>query len=326
MTTTGREPLSAARPTVSVIIPAHDAEEYLGATIESALAERYPAVEVVVVNDGSTDATGDVARCFDDRIVLVEQANAGPAAARNAGLRIASGDFAALLDADDLWMPERLDRCVEILERRPEIGMVTTDAYLIEADVKTTKRCYGDRRRYPFPAREDDQLHEIARRNFLFVGVVFRRALVDRCGGFDERIWGAEDYDLWARFLLTGTRAAFVDEPLGWYRRRPDSVSASPRQWAEHLFVLEKHLPELWRHGARGRARDAYEIAEGLAAKGDRRRAAVFFRHAVGGEDASIATRVKLAGGALRNLARRASSTDGLRGVTPEPARQAHGG
>jgi glycosyltransferase involved in cell wall biosynthesis len=293
---------SPARDLVSVIIPAHNAADYLADTIASALDQTYAPIEVVVVNDGSTDATATVAQGFGDRIVYVEQANAGPAAARNAALEVATGQLVALLDADDLWKPERVERCVAILERRPEIGMVTTDAFLIENDVPTTKRSYIDRRKYPFPAREDGQLDEIARRNFLFVGVVFRRVLVDRCGGFDERIWGAEDYDLWARFLLTDTRAAFINEPLGYYRRRTGSVSASPRQWGEHLFVLEKHLPELWRRGARGRARDAYEIAQNLAARGDRRGAARFFAHAVVGEEASPAMRVKLAGGAIRQL------------------------
>lgn len=290
------------RPLVSVIIPAHDAGEYLHETISSALAQSYTPLEVVVVNDGSTDDTAGVARAFGDRIVYADRENGGPAAARNTALGLATGSMIALLDADDRWQPNRIERCVEILEHRPEIGMVTTDAFLIEDDVPTTKRAYVDRRRYPFPAREEDQLDEIARRNFLFVGVVFRSELIDRCGGFDERIWGAEDYDLWTRFLLTDTRAAFINEPLGWYRRRTGSVSASPQQWGEHLFVLEKHLPELWRRGARGRARDAYDIAELLAARGDRRQAAQFFRRAVVGEEASPTQRMKLAGGAIRNL------------------------
>ncbi len=290
------------RSLVSVIIPAYNAGAYLADTINSALAQTYAPLQVVVVNDGSTDDTAAVARGFGDRIVYLDRENGGPAAARNTALGAAKGELIALLDADDRWQPDRIERCAEILARRPEIGMVTTDAYLIEDDIPTTKRAYVDRRRYPFPAREDDQLDEIARRNFLFVGVVFRSELVDRCGGFDERIWGAEDYDLWARFLLEGTRAAFINEPLGWYRRRSGSVSASPQQWAEHLFVLEKHLPELWRRGARGRARDSYDIAQQLAARGARRRAATFFSRPVIGEEASTTLRLKLAGGAIRNL------------------------
>jgi glycosyltransferase involved in cell wall biosynthesis len=301
-----REGAAAAAPLVSVVIPAYNAASVLADTISSALDQTYAPLEVVVVNDGSTDDTAAVARSFGDRITYVEQANAGPAAARNAALRVARGELLALLDADDLWMPTRVARCVEILDARPEIGMVTTDAYLIEDGVKTEKRTYGDRRKYPFPAHESDQIAEIARRNFLFVGVVFRRALVDECGDLDERIWGAEDYDLWTRFLISGSRAAFVNEPLGWYRRQEGSVSSGPRQWGEHRFVLEKHLPALWELGARGRARDMYEIGVKLAAQGDRKQARAFFRHALRGEDASPRDRVRYALGAPLHLARAA--------------------
>jgi hypothetical protein len=111
--------------------------------------------------------------------------------------------------------------------------------------------------------------------------VVFRRELVERCGDFDESMRRAEDYELWTRFLLSGSRAAFVPDPLGYYRLRADSLSASKDQWSAHLSVLERHLPELWAHGARGRARDVFEIAEQLAARGDRRQAVRFFRQAV---------------------------------------------
>jgi glycosyltransferase involved in cell wall biosynthesis len=316
-------------PLVSVVIPVPNAAEFLLGTIESALAQTYAPVEVVVVDDGSTDDSGAVAASLGARVTLVEQANRGPAAARNSALRVARGELVAFLDADDLWAPTRLERCVEILQERPEIGMVTTDAYLIENGRKTEKRSYGDRRAFPFPAREDDQIAEIARRNFLFVGVVFRRTLLDACGELDERIWGAEDFDLWTRFLLTGSRAAFVNEPLGWYRVRDDSVSASSRQWGEHLFVLEKHLPALWELGARGRARDLYEIGEKLAAQGDRRRATTFFRRSVFGEDASPVQRMRLAAGGVAHLARGARhrdvARDERRGFDPATVRHPSG-
>jgi glycosyltransferase involved in cell wall biosynthesis len=296
-------PEDPSRPLVSVLIPAYNVECYLAAALDSALAQTYENVEIVVVNDGSTDRTADVVAPYRDRIVYVEQENRGLAGARNSAIRAASGSVFALLDADDLWMPERLSRIVPILAARPEIGMVTSDAYIIEETVTTQKRCYGDRRRYPFPAHEDEQLNEIARRNFLFISVVFRRALVEQCGSFDETMRRAEDYDLWTRFLLSGSRAAFVPDPLGYYRLRADSLSASKEQWGAHLSVLERHLPALWDHGARGRARDVFEIGEQLAARGDRRQAIRFFRQAVTGEDISLTTRARFTGSALRTLA-----------------------
>jgi glycosyltransferase involved in cell wall biosynthesis len=290
------------RPLVSVLIPAYDVEEFVAAAIESALAQTYPHVEVVVVNDGSTDGTADAIAPFRERIVYVDQPNRGLAGARNAAIAAASGSVLALLDADDLWLPDRLEHCVTLLEQRPELGLVTSDAFLIEEGVKTERRCYGDRRIYPFPGPGEDQLDIISKRNFLFVSVVFRRNLVDEFGGFDESMARAEDYELWTRLLLAGARVGYVPDPLGYYRRRPGSLSASPDQWDAHLDVLERHLPELWRHGAWGRPRDLFEIGQRLAARGNRRGAVRFFSHACRAPGVPLRDRVKYAGGALRRL------------------------
>ncbi len=298
-------PISAPdRPLVSVVIPAYNVEEFVASAIESALAQTYPRVEVVVVNDGSTDGTAAAIAPFHDRIVLVDQANRGLAGARNVAIAQASGTVLALLDADDLWLPDRLERCVTLLEQQPEIELVTSDAFLIEDGMRTEKRCYGDRRRYPFPDPGANQLDVISQRNFLFVSVVFQRALLERCGNFDETLPRAEDYELWTRFLLSGARAGYVSEPLGYYRRRADSLSASPDQWDAHLIVLERHLPELWRHGATGRPRDMFEIGQRLAARGDLRGAATFFSRACRAPGVPVETRLRYAGGALRRLVR----------------------
>ncbi len=294
----------AARPLVSVLIPAYDVEEYVAAAIESALDQTYPHVEVVVVNDGSTDGTAAAIAPYRDRITYVDQANRGLAGARNEAIRASSGSLLALLDADDLWLPDRLEHCVTVLEQEPDVGLVTSDAFLIEDGVRTERHCYGDRRVYPFPGPDDDQLEIIALRNFLFVSVVFRRELVDRFGGFDESLARAEDYELWTRLLLTGTRAAYVPAALGYYRRRSDSLSASPEQWDAHLTVLERHLPALWERGAVGRPRDLFEIGQRLAARGDRRAAVPFFSRAMTAPGVPLGTRVRYGGGAARRLAR----------------------
>ncbi len=313
-----------ARPLVSVIIPAYNVADYVGAAIESALAQTYPRVEVVVVDDGSTDATAAAIEPYRSRIVFVQQENAGLGAARNSAMRAASGDLFALLDADDLWLPERLERLVPVLEARPEVGMVTSDSFVMDDFEPTERRSYPDRRRRPFPAREADQIPEIARFNFLFVCVVFRRSLTERCGMFAEgprrggpdaapvggppSVEGAEDYDLWTRFLISGARAAFVDEPLGYYRVRPGSLSQARKAQARaHLAVLERHLPALWRQGARGYARDAYAIGASLAARGDRRAAAQFLYHAVRGEEPRE-SRLRLALSCVRSLVRPATT------------------
>lgn len=307
--TTG--PSRTPRPLVSVVIPAYNAEGYLAATIESVLAQTYRPLEVLVIDDGSSDGTVALARSFGDPVRVIEQENKGPAGARNTGFAEARGDIIALLDADDLWMPERLAACVDLLQSDPTLGFVTTDAYLIEEDTPTERRYYGDYQRFPFPAR-GSQLDEIAKRNFVFVSVVFDRRLFELVGArLDERLWGTEDYDLWTRFLLAGAEAGLVPEPLAWYRVRADSVSrARSRQWRAHLTVLERHLPSLWLRGAHGRPQDAYDIGIELARRGDRRVALWFITHAVRDPGGRALQRVRYAvgGGWAVLVGRRAAS------------------
>jgi len=289
------------RPLVSVVIAAYDIAEYLPDAIDSALAQTYPNVEVVVVNDGSTDDTAAILERYGDRIVTVTQENRGLASARNSGIRAARGELIGLLDGDDLWLPERLTKLVPVLEARPDLGMVTSDSFMMDETVATTRHLYREQRKRPFPESEDLQIAEIACYNFMFVSVVFRRELVDRFGMFTDGMRRAEDYELWTRYLIGGTRAGFVDEPLGYYRIRAGSLSRTGEQAAAHQAVLQQYLPQLWKLGARGNARDSYEIGTRLAAAGDRRAALPFFVHSLTGEGARV-SRLKYAASSLRRL------------------------
>ena len=107
------------RPRVSVVIPAFNAESYLGAAISSVLTQNYPEVETIVVDDGSSDATEDIARGYGPRIRYHRQSNSGCAAARNAGIQIATGDYIALCDADDMLLPHHVERAMEVIEASP---------------------------------------------------------------------------------------------------------------------------------------------------------------------------------------------------------------
>jgi glycosyltransferase involved in cell wall biosynthesis len=262
----------------SVIIPAYNVAEYLAAAIESALVQTYRPLEIVVVDDGATDATAEIAQRYADEpgVVLIHQANRGLAGARNRGVAESHGGFVALLDGDDVWKPQRVARCIAELDAHPELGWVTTDWYLLEGDAPTERRWYDDVLHMDFPAASE-QLRAIALGNFCAIGSVVRRELFTRHGVFDERLRRAEDYELWIRFLLGGERAGFVDEPLGWYRLRPDSLSAdNKKQWEAHLNVLERHAPTLAARGAPARSVDVYAIARRCAERGDRAGAARF--------------------------------------------------
>lgn len=227
-------------PRCSVLVPAFNAEAYVAQAVGSALSQTYGNLEVVVVNDGSTDRTAKVLEPLMDRIVYIEQENRGTAAARNAALRSSTGDFLALLDADDYWMPTRLERLVSFLKDHPEFGFVTSDAYVATSDRVLSQTVYGllgKRRSF----REESQAYWITQYNFVAMMAVIRRELFQRHGPFDETLRRSEDWDLWIRFILGGERVGFVAEPLGYYRFHEEAKTAD---WAsgieKKVEVLEK--------------------------------------------------------------------------------------
>lgn len=282
-------------PRLSVIIPAYNAAEFLPATIDSALAQTHPNVEVVVVDDGSTDGTRAVLDAYGDRIVGVTQANGGPAAARNHALRLATGDYVGLLDADDLWAPTRAERCIALLEADPTLTGALTDSWIFDDDpAAATQRWFVDRRPEPFPDRSE-QLAASARGNFLTASVIVRSEVVDRLGGFDPAIFGAEDYDLWCRILLAGGSFALVDEPLSWYRVVAGSVSSNrSRQWRVHLQVFDKHLEAWVARGCRPARLEASSVGRVREGRGDRIGAYRAYRAAA--RDATGSVRARLLG------------------------------
>ena len=171
----------------------------------------------------------------------------------------------------------------EYLQAQPEVGIVTTDAWILADDTLTTRRYYADHLGSAFPAA-GDQLRTVAAHNFVFVGAVVRREVFDRIGTLDESLRRAEDYDLWCRALLAGERIGLVDEPLAQYRVRPDSLSANREaQWDAHLTVLAKHIEALASQGVFVEPTAAYDLAHRAAAAGERRIAARRYRIAAKG-------------------------------------------
>ena len=208
-------------PSFSVVIAAYQAAGTVGEAVSSALGQTRPPLEVVVCDDGSTDDLTGALAPFGDAVTLIRQANGGEASAKNAAARAASGDFVVILDADDTFMPERLERLAELAARRPELDVLTTDAWL-EVDGRRMRRCYGP----GWTFAEDDQRHEILRRNFVFGLAAVRRSRLLELGGFDEALRRTTDWDLWIRMLLRGSAVGAVLEPLATYRVHRASLSA----------------------------------------------------------------------------------------------------
>jgi glycosyltransferase involved in cell wall biosynthesis len=199
-------------PTFSVVIAAYQAAATIGEAVESALAQSYSPSEIIVSDDGSTDALERALESYADRIVLLRNEHRGPSAARNAAVQRASGDFIAILDADDVFEPERLAALAELATEHPELDIVATDAVL-ERDGADVGRFYRDD--FTFP--HERQRREILRRCFLCAPAVRRERLL-AVGGFDDSFTRAEDWDCWLRAILDGARAGLVARPLLRYR------------------------------------------------------------------------------------------------------------
>ena len=231
-------------PAVSVIMPAYNVEPYIGMAMGSALAQTFTDLELIVVDDGSTDGTAaivaELARC-DDRVRLIRQSNRGLAGARNTALRAGRGDFFALLDSDDLWHREFLSEQLAILNARPEVDIVTGNAW-----------CLGGGRNgrlarpYPDARPQPDLAVIIGDERAVFIMSVFRRRVYETVGLFDESLRTNEDYEFWLRAAIAGLRFSRNDRPLGHYRLRTDSLSASDLRMVRGIRnVYKKVRPSL---------------------------------------------------------------------------------
>jgi GT2 family glycosyltransferase len=220
-------------PTFSVVIAAYRAVETIAEAVESALGQSLPPHEVIVCDDGPDDELVSALRRFGNRIVLIRQRNAGAAAAKNAAARSASGDFVASLDADDVFLPERLAALSELASARPDLDILCTDLYF-EVDGRAAGRFYEHN---DFPI--DDQRIGILRSCFPGGNPAVRRSRFIEIGGFDESFRAAEDWDCWLRLILTGSRAGLVEAPLLRYRIHGDAITA---RRAESLAARERML------------------------------------------------------------------------------------
>ncbi|HZT44223.1 MAG TPA: glycosyltransferase [Chthonomonadaceae bacterium] len=231
--------MSPGKPSlVSIIIPCYNQGPLLAEAIESALAQTYPQIEVIVVDDGSTDNTSLIARRYRDRIHYLYQPNAGLSAARNAGLAIARGVYVNFLDSDDRLLPDKIAQQVPLLDEDPALGLVYCRHFLTDAQ--------GIRRpAEALEAHRGEVYHALRRGNFLAVHTALvRRACVEEAGGFDPKLRSLEDWNLWLR-IARRYRFDFVDAPLVEYRDLGDSMSKNHLRMAKScLQVLKLHAQD----------------------------------------------------------------------------------
>ena len=226
----------ACPPTFSVVVAAYQAASTVRAAVSSALQQTLPPLEVVVCDDGSTDGTAEVLADLSPAVQVVHQANGGESAAKNAAVRAASGDFVVVLDADDLYLPRRLEALSWLAQERPDLDVLVTDAVL-EVGGRPVRRAYHA----AWSFETEDQRSGVLDRNFVLGQAAVRRSTWLGAGGFDESLRLTADWDFFGRLLLSGSRAGLVDEVLAVYSIAPGSLSSNRRGLvASRVQTLER--------------------------------------------------------------------------------------
>ncbi len=232
---------------VSVIIPTYNRRALVREAIESVLAQRGAGeIELIVVDDGSTDSTKDTLTPLHNALRYLEQPNRGVSAARNAGVRVARGEWLAFLDSDDLWLPDKLATQVGCVRERPEIRVCQTGEIWIRNGVRVNP-CRHHRK-----PDGDVFLPSLERCLVSPSAVMLRRDLFEAAGGFDESLPACEDYDLWLR-LARDTPVALIDRPLV-IKRGGHADQLSRQYWGMDRFrvrALRKLLDEPGLEGPR---------------------------------------------------------------------------
>ena len=224
----------------SLIIPTYNHARFVGAAIDSALAQTVNAVDVIVVDDGSTDETGAVLARYAGRVRVLRQENRGLSAARNAGLAAARGTFVSFLDADDVMAPTKLAAQLEVLERSPAIGWTYCDVLMEMVATGATARA-SERFGYAARALDGWLFPELIHGNFIpAIAPLVRRTALEAAGGFDERLTALEDWDMWLRLSLIA-EARYTPAVLVTYRIRPGGMSEDrARMDRSRFLVLDK--------------------------------------------------------------------------------------
>jgi glycosyltransferase involved in cell wall biosynthesis len=205
------------------------------AAIESVLEQTFKDFEILVIDDGSTDITREVVNRYGDIVRYFYQENSGVSVARNHGIKESKGKYVAFLDADDTWMPNKLERQIETLNRNHEYKFCFSDFLAVSEDLQPLEM---KRLRLENSAISDLLL----RGNVVgsICTVVCERSLFDIAGGFDPKLSQCADWDMWVR-LATLTDFLFVDEPLVTYRQHGSNMSKhAPLLEKDSLLVLEK--------------------------------------------------------------------------------------
>jgi len=240
--------LTNNHPLVSVMIPSYNGAQFIEETLESVLSQTYRNMEIIVLDDGSTDSTGEIVQSIanrDHRIIYKYQCNVGLAETRNRIVNMSKGRYVAFLDQDDLWLPTKIEKQVRLLENYPDVKFVYGNFIIYDEENKNERVAY--KRKQP-----EGNVFE----RFLYfypVGIVTvvveKDVLAEMDSLFDVKLSHAEEYDVFMRILYAHS-AAYIQEPLAKYRIHSRMTSYVGREKVpdEYCYVMNKHirlLPEI---------------------------------------------------------------------------------
>jgi glycosyltransferase involved in cell wall biosynthesis len=260
----------AELPRVNVVIPCFNAERYIAATLRSVLAQHGAELEVIVVDDGSTDGSVTVVERDFPQVKLIRRANAGVAAARNAGIAAADAPWLAFCDADDIWLPGKLSAQFDALAASQGACMSYTawqvwPSLAPEPEPALVQQLTAESAGPPWAGATGWLYPELLLDCVVWTStVLMQRRLLDEVGGFDMGLRIGEDYDLWLR-LSRVTRIERVARPLALYRQHPGSITRGAPQENYRGRVVQKALDTWGLAGPDGRLADASRVKQRLA-------------------------------------------------------------
>lgn len=229
-----------SQPAVSVIIPTYNGGRYLCQTIESALAQTFQDIEILVIDDASDQDIASLLRPYKERVQYVRKERSGPAASRNFGIKLARGEYLAFLDHDDLWHPDKLQAQVRALDERPQCALAYCYPILIDGEGKPI----SNEKPSSFPSGDVTLDFLGANRITTFSATLIRKSILEKTGFLDEapEMTTADDYDMWLR-ISDVAEIVFVPGDLVSYRIHAGNLLKNYDQnLRAHIYVLDKFV------------------------------------------------------------------------------------
>lgn len=264
-------------PLVSVVIPTFNREILIQKALGSVLAQTYPHIEIIVVDDGSTDNTrGIILQRYGETVRYLYQENQGISKSRNTGIKNAQGDFIAFLDSDDYWVPEKTERQIALFQEHPEYGLVASCCASIRLD--------GRFREKNRPGKSGWVLEGLFHANYIRTSsAIIKRECIEKVGIFDEELKECEEYDYWLR-IAAKYPIGFINESLAVYVDNPSGVSTDSLigrlyrlKVLEKEYLKEKIPPDRY---ARRIANTCHYIGRHYIKKGDKEKGKYYLQRA----------------------------------------------